>query len=587
MGPRIPSESSGISIRRNDEVRRRSGGPSSKSESEVQSGYLTSALKRSRFLKPFPDLPEDDPHRPRSSDDYNKSQISETTGLKATVTRDTDAWAIRSEERAMFERPTPRLELPLPSLPTDPCIKNNPEIDLGQSFASIPLTPRPDGPFRFESHSSQRTGISLFPRLPTPDFSAFKLKHLPQSIISPFGVHALTPPTESRLPSRSLSVLTLPTDHTIAVKGADHLSVSSIHSQSFTKSTPTQSIQGRSDCESSETLCGEDQYPHFMTTVPSRFTHKFPPPASVGLRISLHPDAFEMLIASEKGDDSGVEEIGRWTEYKWCLLLSVLTVFGYAMTGLVCSILTWFGTHSLADVMWVADNDILVFITLASTLLLMTSLVGLTGTLLNSRAILAFYALLLWPSFISMLVVGYASYKREAFALDRKLNMAWSQRYDDLGRLIIQESLHCCGFYNPLHEATFSKNCYPRTPLPGCKGKLFQFEQDNLRMCWRLAFSLVPLHVLNIIASLLCSNHVDRRFGKGLTPRAYRLSMIDVRANADAILAKLSDTKLPLEPSRALSHLTDREDRPAMPRSEWDDVSKHDPTAIGQIFLRG
>lgn len=80
-------------------------------------------------------------------------------------------------------------------------------------------------------------------------------------------------------------------------------------------------------------------------------------------------------------------------------------------------------------------------ITLASTLLQLTSLVGLSGTLLNSRTILSFYALLLWPSFVSILVVGYTSYKREAFALDRKLNLAWSQWYDDMGRLVIQESV--------------------------------------------------------------------------------------------------------------------------------------------------
>ena len=80
-------------------------------------------------------------------------------------------------------------------------------------------------------------------------------------------------------------------------------------------------------------------------------------------------------------------------------------------------------------------------ITLASTLLLLSSLVGLSGTLLNSRMILSFYALLLWPSFISILVVGYSSYKREAFSLDRKLNLAWSQWYGNLGRLIIQESV--------------------------------------------------------------------------------------------------------------------------------------------------
>jgi hypothetical protein len=36
--------------------------------------------------------------------------------------------------------------------------------------------------------------------------------------------------------------------------------------------------------------------------------------------------------------------------------------------------------------------------------------------------------------------------------------------------------------------------------------------------------------------------------------------MEDVRANADAILAHFSDTRLPFEPSRTYSHANDRED---------------------------
>jgi hypothetical protein len=91
-------------------------------------------------------------------------------------------------------------------------------------------------------------------------------------------------------------------------------------------------------------------------------------------------------------------------------------------------------------------------ITLASILLIVTSLVGLTGTLLNSRPILAFYALFLWPSFVSMLTVGYISYRRSEFALDRKLNEKWSQDFDAAARLVIQAALKCCGYYNPLRE---------------------------------------------------------------------------------------------------------------------------------------
>ena len=72
-------------------------------------------------------------------------------------------------------------------------------------------------------------------------------------------------------------------------------------------------------------------------------------------------------------------------------------------------------------------------------------------------------------------------------------------------------------------EATFSKTCYPRAGLVGCVLPLFRFERQFLQRISTTAFSLVPIHVLVIFVSILCSNHVDRRFGKGLMPREYRL----------------------------------------------------------------
>jgi hypothetical protein len=72
---------------------------------------------------------------------------------------------------------------------------------------------------------------------------------------------------------------------------------------------------------------------------------------------------------------------------------------------------------------------------------LVTSLLGLTGTMLNSRPILAFYNLLLWPTMIAILVVGYHSYRKQALNLDRKLNQAWSQFLDDAGRLRVQNNV--------------------------------------------------------------------------------------------------------------------------------------------------
>ncbi|KAL5501837.1 hypothetical protein ACEPAH_9098 [Sanghuangporus vaninii] len=250
--------------------------------------------------------------------------------------------------------------------------------------------------------------------------------------------------------------------------------------------------------------------------------------------------ASEEFISGSFDVGLGFERVGRWTTHKWVLFLSVLSVLGYSIAALVFTILTWYQTWDHADVMIVADGDVLILATLCASLLLLAALVGLTGTLLNSRPLLAIYALLLWPAFISLLSVGYVSYKRASFSLDRKLNMAWSKWYTDAGRAIIQDSLRCCGFSDPTHEAVygpgFAGGCYARTLRPGCKGALLRFERANLGSLWRAVFSAVPLHIINIIICLLCANHVTRAFGTGLLPRAYRLKLKDVKTDAKSLL---------------------------------------------------
>lgn len=186
--------------------------------------------------------------------------------------------------------------------------------------------------------------------------------------------------------------------------------------------------------------------------------------------------------------------------------------------------------------MYTAENDVLILATLTGSLLIFAGLVGMTGVFLNSRLLLATYAILLWPGLISMTAVGFITYKRFTFSLDHKLDLAWSQWYTPEGRLLIQDVLRCCGWYNVLHEAIPSKQCYPRTPLPGCKSKLYRFEKENLGMIQRAAFSLVPLHILNIIVALLCANHITKRFGDGIIPKKYRLSTFDLKADAEKIL---------------------------------------------------
>lgn len=200
-----------------------------------------------------------------------------------------------------------------------------------------------------------------------------------------------------------------------------------------------------------------------------------------------------------------------------------------------------------AEVMCLADNDILILTMLTATLLLLAALTGITGTLLNARPLLAIYTLLLAPALLALLTVGYTAYKRSEFALDRKLSLAWSQYYAPPARLALQSALSCCGFTDPLHEATPGAHCFPRTPLPGCKGALLRFEHANLTAVWRAAFGVLPLHLVNVVTALLCANHVNVRFGKGLMPRAYRLGVEDVRADAHRLLLHFGGA-MPLPP---------------------------------------
>ena len=51
------------------------------------------------------------------------------------------------------------------------------------------------------------------------------------------------------------------------------------------------------------------------------------------------------------------------------------------------------------------------------------------------------------------------------------------------------------------------------------------FERAVLKKWYTVVFALVPVHIMVMVAGLLCSNHVTYRFGKGMMPKAYRLSM--------------------------------------------------------------
>ncbi|KIJ59258.1 hypothetical protein HYDPIDRAFT_101011 [Hydnomerulius pinastri MD-312] len=280
----------------------------------------------------------------------------------------------------------------------------------------------------------------------------------------------------------------------------------------------------------------------FEVGITRKFTRRWPRPQAVRHLSSISSSSTQfgdlVSIASEEPALT-LERPTRWTTHKWVLLASIVMLIGYGAVVLVYSILVWFGVIQYAEVSYATDYDVLVLSTLAGSLLVFSSLVGITGTLLNSRPILAIYALLLWPAFTALLAVIYLAYRRVTFSLISTLDSSWTHHFNDATRLAIQNALHCCGYTSPLHSASPSLRCYARSPLPGCKGTLLHFERTKLIQVWQSVFALVPLHLYIMIAALLCANHVDKRFGKGIMPRNYWLSTEDVRREAERLGKKI------------------------------------------------
>lgn len=163
--------------------------------------------------------------------------------------------------------------------------------------------------------------------------------------------------------------------------------------------------------------------------------------------------------------------------------------------------------------------------TIASILGVITSLIGWAGLLLNNRSFLAVYSLLLWVTFAFLVAPGYITYRKRTLNLEGKLSFSWSRLIGVGGRLRLQNQLECCGFYSPFVEASVSQTCYARSLLPGCKSVFLKFERMALKRWYLASFYLVPAQLFCMIAALLCANHVTYRFGKGMMPKAYRLSL--------------------------------------------------------------
>ena len=86
-----------------------------------------------------------------------------------------------------------------------------------------------------------------------------------------------------------------------------------------------------------------------------RLTQKFPVSTTVrGLSAegakAWAGSAASLGSALAQGKGLGRERIDRWTRHKWCLFLSVCTLFFSGTLGLVCVVFTWFKSECVSVV---------------------------------------------------------------------------------------------------------------------------------------------------------------------------------------------------------------------------------------------
>ncbi|KAJ7163824.1 hypothetical protein C8R43DRAFT_988824 [Mycena crocata] len=248
-------------------------------------------------------------------------------------------------------------------------------------------------------------------------------------------------------------------------------------------------------------------------------------------------DDYDGVTFGEKGKKGR----NRWNKFKWILFISNTVLTIYSFLALVFCLLTWFDVWEHADVVRVGNHPELVLSTLAASAAIFTALIGFAGILLNNRSFLAIYTFLLWICFALLVIPGYLTYKRRSLNLEGKVNNQWSRDLGAQGRLRIQNQLGCCGYFSPFVEATVSSTCYARSILPGCKKGYFNFQKLVLQRWYTASFGLVPVHIGVMVAGLLCSNHVTYRFGKGMMPKAYRLSMNSMAVIMDNYASQLAE----------------------------------------------
>ncbi|KAI0261193.1 hypothetical protein BGY98DRAFT_1104499 [Russula aff. rugulosa BPL654] len=228
--------------------------------------------------------------------------------------------------------------------------------------------------------------------------------------------------------------------------------------------------------------------------------------------------------------------------------------------------------YPVAPILLITDSPALVLLTFSSSLLLLASMAGITGTLLNSRPILAVYVLLLFPSFLSFVSVGYLTYKKRTFlSMQRSAKRGTAGTLPALGLYYKELSAVVVGavhFTVLQHQAHVTPVLlFPAATAHSCVSNATFFPRSQHSILSRAApfdeyFGRSPLRQPR-----------NAPFRKGYHTRALRLTAQDILLSSAGSAAAASSsavdkrgvmkqTDLPVPPFPApKGHSTFREDR--------------------------
>ncbi|CEP11838.1 hypothetical protein [Parasitella parasitica] len=252
---------------------------------------------------------------------------------------------------------------------------------------------------------------------------------------------------------------------------------------------------------------------------------------NISLTSSTSSDIHIMKRHVPEGSPSiPVKQWRRWTGHKLWLTLMNSLLFAYGLITLILGLCTYFKLYHNALVFLIGQYTLVNMVTAAGVICLLTSLIGFAAIILNNRPLLTVYNLLMWLCLGMIAAIGYTAYRKSKWNIEGKLSYQWHYKLDSSGRASLQANLHCCGYktFSDYHER--SNKCYPRTLYPGCKYKYQNLTIEALRITWTVAFSMIPIHILVLFSALLCSNHVNEKFGKGLPPKLYHVDYKEIIA---------------------------------------------------------